>query len=171
MHDLDHHGVLRFQHQTSPQSVNKRKNVSVNVPVIKQGEQKAVAVLAVYPDGKGIAISAKNRYKVDWGDGTTQNFGSGAIATHVYNFEALDESTLNPKGYKEVIIIIEPQKRYQLTELNFDPVLEEFQNLFEADQADWLSIDVSMPKGNGFVLSQGKVKNRHPQLEYFSVRN
>lgn len=171
MHDLDLHGVARMHHQAAPKPSNQRKNIVSKIPTIQKGEQKIVAVAAVYPDGRGIYFSARNRFKVDWGDGSSQNSQSGSIATHIYNFDQLDPSTLNPEGYKEVIIVIEPQKRYSLTEINFDPVLDETNGMFGVDRADWLSIDVSTPNLSNIVLAQDKIKSRHPRLEHYSLSN
>lgn len=179
LHDLDLHGVARMHHKASPKPNNPRKNIQSKLPVIKKDEQKIVAVLAVFPGKQGVCFSAKNRFKVDWGDGSVQNSQSGCIATHVYNYEQLGPETLNPNGYKEVIIIIEPQKRYSLTEINFDPILErqaigeglEAISMFEVDRADWLSIEISSSNLTSIVLAQDKVKTRHPRLEHYSVSN
>lgn len=174
MHDLDLHGVARMHHQASQKSTIQRKNIISKIPAIKKGEQKVIAVVAVYPDGRGVYFSAKNRFKVDWGDGSTQNNQSGTIATHIYNYEQLGEETLNPNGYKEVVIVIEPQKRYSLTEINFDPVLDESEgmiSMFRVDRADWLSIEISTPNLSTVVLAQDKIKSRHPRLEHYTVSN
>ena len=174
MHDLDLHGVARMNHMANPRPSLKRKNIISKTPTIQKGEQKVIAVIAVYPNSTGVCFSAKNRFKVDWGDGSTQNSQSDTIVYHTYDYDKLSDDTLNPNGYKEVIITIEPQKRYSLTDINFDPLLDEPEgtiNMYKVDRVEWLSIEISTPNLLSVVLAQEKTKSRHPRLEYYSVSN
>ena len=55
----------------------------------------------------GLTMSVTGGYTVDWGDGTTENFASGATATHTYDYTSslwvIDEYT------KQALITIYPQ--------------------------------------------------------------
>ena len=164
MHDLDLHGVARMRQMDRPSKII-RNNIVTAVPRFNKGEQKIVGVLAVYPEGANVSFSVKNRFKVDWGDGSTQTFSSGLIASRTYVFEELKDIPLNPKGFKEVSIIIIPQNRYNLTELNLDPDLE------NPIQSSWLSIDISTPNLNSFIMTNGKLRNKHPLLEHYTLTN
>ncbi len=160
MHDLDLHGVVRARTLHQPPVIQKS--------LFQEKEQKVIGKLAIHPHSTSIWLSAKNRFKVDWGDGTIQNYTSGAVANHCYDFNQLDDSTLTKEGYKVVTIIITPQTRYNLTELNLDP--ESGDELIQYLQTvDWLSLDASLPNINALVLSNDKTKNRHPLLKHKSI--
>lgn len=164
MHDLDLHGVARI-HQPNPPSKIIRNNIITTISRFAKDEQKIIGILAVYPEGANVSFSAKNRFKVDWGDGSTQTFSSGLIASRTYVFEDLVDVPLNPLGFKEVTITITPQNRYNLTEFNMDPDPE------NSIKSSWLSIDISTPNLNSFILSTGSIKNKHPLLKYYTVNN
>lgn len=164
MHDLDLHGVSRIHH--SPQSPKIiRNNIITHIPQFIKDEQKIIGILAIYPEGSNVSFSVKNRFKVDWGDKNTQNFSSGSIASHDYLYDDLINAPLNPLGFKEVMIIITPQNRYNLTEFNMDPDLE------NSIKSSWLCIDISAPNLNNFILSNGSLKNKHPLLKHYCVQN
>lgn len=156
MHDLELHGMVRV-HATRRHSH----------PELKNGDQKIIAVLFVSKDKNNIALSAKNRFTVDWGDGVIQNFKSGDVATHSYDFDNLTVIP-NADGFKEVTVKISPQNRYNLTEINFDPARESATTDL-VSSALWVKIDGSLPNLCSSTLSQGVVKNRHPRLKHYSV--
>lgn len=60
----------------------------IALPSVTNTEQKFVALFAVYPSGNLIALTAAGNYTVDWGDGTTQNFTSGATAERDISYSA-----------------------------------------------------------------------------------
>lgn len=161
MHDLDLHGVARVNH-LSPHHFPHSPNI------FKEGEQKIIAKLAIYPNMTAIWLSAKNRYKVNWGDGSSANYASGAIANHNYDFDTLN-CPIHSDGYKEVTVTITPQNRYNLTEINFDPQPTE-EDVQYLSTAAWIQIDGSMPKLCATILSTGKAKMRHPLLKKYSIR-
>ena len=160
MHDLDLHGVARLKHTLPQQAVRK---------LFQKDEQKVIAKLAIYPGQSSIWFSAKNRYKVNWGDSTSQNYESGMVANHCYDFDNLDVPISN-KGYKEVTVIIIPQTRYSLTALDFDPQAIDTDTHY-LSTARWLRIDVSTPNLCDVRLATSKLKSVHPLLEHYSVSN
>lgn len=158
MHDLDLHGVARLNHSAPQQAIRNK---------FQKGEQKVIAKLAIYPEQSSIWFSAKNRYKVDWGDGSCQNYESGSIANHTYQFDGID-APIHKNGYKEVTVVIVPQNRYSLTALDFDPQASD-ENTVYLSTARWLRIDVSAPNICEFRLAVGKIKQTHPLLGHYSV--
>ena len=82
-------------------------------------EEKFVGLHAVYPDSNFLALSAAGDYTVNWGDGLTENFSSGVVAYHQYDYNDADlsgtESTL---GYKQAIVTVTPQVADTFTQLN-----------------------------------------------------
>jgi surface protein len=65
------------------------------LPTISDTEEKFVGLVAVFPDANFIALTALANYTVDWGDGTTQNFNSGAQANYEYSFSDADLNNTN----------------------------------------------------------------------------
>ncbi len=163
MHDLDLHGVARLHH-----SSHRHKQLPTKSK-FSDGEQKIIAKLAVYPDNSSIWFSAKNRYNVDWGDGKSQNYRSGDLANHCYDYNKLEIEETD--GYKIVTVIITPQKRYHLTDIDFDPKSEDETLIGLLSTANWISIEGSLPNLCNVILTNGKVKAKHPLLKKFSISN
>lgn len=164
MYDLDLHGVVRVKH---PVTLDTPMNKKVT---FEKTKQSIVAKLAIYPHNSTIWLSAKNRYCVDWGDGKVQKYSSGQIVNHIYDFDQLPDTLLSPDGYKIVTVVITPQTRYNLTEINFDPIADDEDTIY-LSTAQWIKIDISMPNLNNLVLTAGLIKNRHPLLKQFTVFN
>ena len=53
-------------------------------------EQAFRGLMAVYPDSSFVAFTAAGAYTVDWGDGTTDNYTTGATALKLYDFNDVD---------------------------------------------------------------------------------
>ena len=84
------------------------------------GVQKVSILNAVFDtDSELLALQCQGAYTVDWGDGTTENFASGAKAEHKYNYNnaSLNSDTVANFGYKQCIITITPQSGQNLTQL------------------------------------------------------
>lgn len=60
----------------------------VTLSDVTVSDQKLVGIYAVFPDANFVALSAAGDYTVNWGDGTTENFSSGATAYHEYSFSS-----------------------------------------------------------------------------------
>ena len=58
-------------------------------------EQKFVGLHAIWPESNFLALSAAGDYTVDWGDGTVENFSSGATAQREYDFNDADLANTN----------------------------------------------------------------------------
>ena len=77
------------------------------------GQEKIVALHAIFKDANFVALSAAGNYTVDWGDGTVENVLSGVQANHEYNYSTYDvaNATLGTTGsltYKQAIITVIP---------------------------------------------------------------
>lgn len=83
-------------------------------------EQKAIILKAVYNSNwEWAALSATGDYTVDWGDGNVEDFASGVIAEHTYDYVDVDlTDTSIELGYKQALIQIYPQVGQSLTSLN-----------------------------------------------------
>ena len=65
------------------------------LPAVENTESKFVGLHAVWPEANFLALSATGNYTVDWGDGVTENFNSGVIAYHIYDFADADLDNTN----------------------------------------------------------------------------
>ncbi len=90
------------------------------LPTLTESDQKFVGLHAIYPYANFVALSASGNYTVDWGDGVVENFVSGAVAQHEYNYGTYDtgNSTLCSRGYKQAVVTVTPQAGQSLTFLN-----------------------------------------------------
>lgn len=92
----------------------------VSLTTVTSSEEKFVGLHAVHPDSNFLSLSAAGAYTVNWGDGVTENFASGVVASHIYNYATYDvtNTTLSSLGYKQVLVTVTPQAGQQLTALN-----------------------------------------------------
>ena len=70
-------------------SIWKRNPTWATLPSVS-GSQKFAGLYAVFPESPFVAFTVSAAYTVDWGDGTTENFTSGATAYHQYSFSDAD---------------------------------------------------------------------------------
>ena len=70
-------------------SIWKRNPTWATLPSVS-GLQKLAGLYAVFPESPFVAFTVYAAYTVDWGDGTTENFTSGATAYHQYSFSDAD---------------------------------------------------------------------------------
>jgi hypothetical protein len=86
-------------------------------PVVDTDE----VIYFLYPvtntDYNTATITVQGAYIVDWGDGSIENFASGATATHNYLYSNIASSTNTPFGYRQAIIKVTPQAGSSLTQL------------------------------------------------------
>jgi surface protein len=62
---------------------------------VGSSEEKFSGLVAVFPQGSYLALSAAGNYTVDWGDGTTANINSGVTANNLYDFNDADLAGTN----------------------------------------------------------------------------
>jgi hypothetical protein len=117
----------------------------VSLPGVTSGEQKLVGTFAVYNhDSNFVAVTVAGNYTVDWGDGTTGSFSSGAAAYKRYDtttYSGLTSSVY--KGYKTLNITITPQSGANLTSINL--TTKHNQSTLSDYVNQWLDIKLSAP--------------------------
>jgi hypothetical protein len=139
------------------------------MPTVLATEQKIVGLHAVWPtDGNFCAFTITGAYTVDWGDGTVENFGSGATAYHEYIYtDANLAGTESTRGYKQAIVTIIPQSLQNLTSINFANKANA--NLASGVSTGWLDVVISAPICTFLAFGSSFYAIRHSLLERFRV--
>jgi len=84
-------------------------------------EQKFVGLFAVYNNNSNyLGFVCQGAVTVDWGDGTTNNYASGALTSKQYTFSSISSSTQTTQGYRQVIVTITPQAGQNLTYIDLN---------------------------------------------------
>jgi len=137
------------------------------LPAITQAESKFVGLHAVFPDANYLSLSASGAYTVNWGDGVVENFASGAVASHVYDFNnAALNGTLTSRGYKQAIVTVTPQAGQTFTMLNLDqrhPTVHAVAAVKYSSQ--WLDIAIAGPSLNSLTIALANPNVRPAMLE------
>ena len=93
----------------------------LTLPTVLSTDQKFVGLHAIFPSANFLALVAAGDYTVDWGDGVTENFASGVVAYHEYDYANVAfDGTLTDLGYKQAIVTVTPQAGQNLTYLNLN---------------------------------------------------
>ena len=53
---------------------------------VGSSEEKFAGIVAVFPQGSYLALSAAGNYTVNWGDGASENVNTGVTANKLYDF-------------------------------------------------------------------------------------
>jgi surface protein len=62
---------------------------------VGSSEEKFSGIVAVFPQGSYLALSAAGNYTVDWGDGASENVNTGVTANKLYDFNDVDLANTN----------------------------------------------------------------------------
>jgi hypothetical protein len=62
---------------------------------VGSSEEKFAGIVAVFPQGSYLALSAAGNYTVDWGDGASENVNTGVTANKLYDFNDVDLANTN----------------------------------------------------------------------------
>ena len=62
---------------------------------VGDSEEKFSGLVAVFPQGSYLALSAAGNYTVNWGDGTSENVNTGVTANKLYDFNDADLANTN----------------------------------------------------------------------------
>ena len=87
------------------------------------GVEKVSILNAVFDtDSEFVAFVCQGAYTVDWGDGVVEDYASGVIAEHKYDYSNvnLNSATVTKFGYKQCIITITPQSGQNLTSIGLN---------------------------------------------------
>lgn len=90
----------------------------ISIPSIGANEEVAYLVGAIMDtDSNYYALTCTGAFTVDWGDGTIQNYASGAVASKLYTYSSI-LSEITSKGYKTVLVKVTPQSGQTITLLD-----------------------------------------------------
>ncbi len=132
-------------------------------PVIN-GDQKFVGLYAVYNhDSNFIAIQCRGAYSVNWGNGVVTTHADNAVANAIMNY-ADYPGTDSARGYRQAVIIIEPQAGQTLTKVDIN--VKHSQSGLPAYAGQWLDIRMAGSAINSLKIGGTIVVNS--MLEQFS---
>ena len=140
----------------------------LTLPTVSDSEQKVVGLYAVFdsPQANYISFIAAGAYTIDWGDGTTENYASGATASHQYDYARLDSGTLSTRGYRQAIITITPQAGQNLTSLDFTARHPVFSAV---TINNWLDVVISGPNLTSIKFGSSPITNINKYLEQVKI--
>lgn len=104
-------------------------------------------------------------YTVDWGDGTSNNYASGATAQHDYDYATLDAGFVVDPNRKQVIISITPQAGQTLTV--FNPNVRPT-TIAASIGSLWVELNISLPNATTLTLGAASTVY-HTQLRSINI--
>jgi len=131
------------------------------------GTQEVIGLLAIFDDTNYIALQCIGAYTVDWGDGTTTNYASNAVASKTYAYSSIDAGTTTTRGYRQVLVRITPQAGVNLTSAAFNI---QHPSLTKAYTTGWLDFDIQMPNGTPIWSGHTNVIRYH-RIERVIIRD
>jgi len=152
----------------------KRPSDWLTLPTLTGTEDKVHLLVAVEPEStqNGVAFTCTNAYTVDWGDGVIENFASGAIATHQYDYTSTAlNGTLTSEGFKQAIITITPQGAGVLLSVSLQ---QKYLSSYASEYVTpYLDIELSLPNAgsNGLTISQFTQTVTHSRCRRVAIRN
>ena len=119
-------------------------------------------------DSNFVAFTVAGAFDVDWGDGSTDSYASGATAEHNFEWADLSSTTLTSRGFRQAIIQITPQSGASITSLNFN-VKHSTVGLVTGASTGWLDVEVNAPSctSNSVFNSTNVV---HRMLDQVKIR-
>lgn len=133
-----------------------------------ENEQILTGVYAIHPGSNFIAIRAKGAYTVDWGDGVIQNFSSGQVAEHVYDFDTFVQSTggLTAEGYKQAKIVIVATEGGSITSLDLHRRHSYYAASYESGIAE---LYIALPQLATLTIGRSRRADGHEGSEGYSI--
>ena len=133
--------------------------------LVTAGEQKFVGLYAVWDDdnvtdngfNNYCRVKVGGNYTVDWGDGTVENFASGAGAEHTFVYANLPDSTICERGHKQAIITITPQSGQNITYYTLGE--KHTSDIHYSTSCNWLDINCSGTHMSSVMFFNGVVSN------------
>ena len=140
----------------------------LTLPTVSSSEEKVVGLYAVFdaPQANYIAFIAAGAFTVDWGDGTVENYASGATASHQYDYASIDSGTLSTRGYRQAVITITPQAGQNLTSLDFTARHAVFSAV---TINNWLDVVISGPSLTSIKFGSNPTLNINKYLEQVKI--
>lgn len=139
--------------QSGPDKAWKRPSDWLALPDVAATEQKFVGLLAIPKHNTGISITVAGNFTVDWGDGTAPvNYSAGFAAYRFFYFDAISNSTLTSKGYKQTLITITMQSGQTFTSINLAQAPFDLNTSNNYAPNYWLDMVISGPSLNGILI-------------------
>jgi hypothetical protein len=140
----------------------------INFTLPEAAEQKVIGTVAVFDqDSNYLAVNITttdaSSYTVDWGDGTSASFASGATAEKNYVWSDISSGTLTSQGYRQAVVTITPTTSGR-TFLNLD--LSRLHSAITTStftSSTWLNVAVAAPNATGLSFqynASGSTTNR-----------
>ncbi len=135
----------------------------IALPAVTEGEQKVVALYAVYDNESNfVAIKCTGDYTVDWGDGAaTENISSGVQAEH--NYDYADVSNLSTRGYKQAVVTVTPNGS-NLTSIELG---NKHSTITSSDSYSTALLDIRMAGSSFATIKLGGTYVKSKMLEQF----
>ena len=144
------------------------------MPTLPDTAQQINLLVAVYDitGGNTVSFSCAGAYSVDWGDGTSNTYATGATASHQYSFSDPDLTT-TAEIYKQGMVVVTPQSGQNITAFNMSSKPAGFS---AGMPQNWLDIQVIAPNmtATGFIFTNSTVlsvsNTQYPVLEYIKLQ-
>ncbi|MEJ7931004.1 hypothetical protein WG922_13595 [Ramlibacter sp. AN1015] len=116
----------------------------LEVPMPDASEEIVYALFAVHPNGRRVSFNITGSCHIDWGDGTSNSYASGATILKVFDFNALPEASWCSRGYRQALVVITAASATGLTSLNLS--LRHGAYASSPPRSTLLDIAASLPK-------------------------
>ncbi len=122
------------------------------MPTVSEGEDKFVGTYAIFDGDNYVAFKCSGTYDVDWGDGTTGTFNSGATAQKQYTSSTYTGITSDAfYGYKTLNIVATPVSGARLTSVNLNVRHSSLSS--SSLHSQWLSVKIAGNTLNSLTIS------------------
>jgi hypothetical protein len=120
-------------------------------------------------DSNFLAFTISGAYDVDWGDGNSASYASGATAEHIYDWNDLSPSTLTTRGYRQAIVTITPASGDAITSIDLN-VQHSTVGLVSGAATGWLDVEVNAPSciSNSLFAGNNVVHHRLEQATIYA---
>lgn len=134
------------------------------IPAFDPAYDEVYILMAVYEtDFNPIAFIFGGAYTVDWGDGNSDSYASGATAEHNYDWAYIPSSTLSSEGFRQVLIRVYCTTDTMRT-INFNVRHPSFSYAYSAS-------GILEIIGNFSSIDSLAISVSSPNIRHFCVRN
>lgn len=124
------------------------------MPSVSSSEEKVVCLIGITRgDDNYISFQVQGNYTVNWGDGTSNNYSSNAVASHYYDYNTISGGTFG-NGTKSAFITITPQAGSNLTYLDFHKWVDGDANHTDYWSSLLLEIKLSVPNATRIYFTE-----------------
>ena len=136
---------------------------------IVSGTQKIQCLIAVRSAANSAAMSIQisGAYTVDWGDGTSANFASGATASKIYDYSSSGLGPVTSQGFKTAILTITPQSGQNITSVSLFLINPSLPSSI-ANYAPIIELYGNAPNMTTFTNGEGSVKSAGGAIQHLA---